>query len=261
MRTKIASCTTLPLGELSGEFRLLPAGLFRTIDGRPYGLPGWSLDQAAALQIVRLANARVSDYVIDYDHQTLNVAKNGAPAPAAGWFKRLEWREGDGLYVTDARWTERATALLKAKEYRFISPVFTYGNRGEVIDLLNAALTNNPALDGLTELAAASRLPSHAGPAEIARAALAYQESMTVQGKHVTTLQAVAHVTPAAVRENSSPAPAPAGVPQEIAGAAIDYQSKMAKLGVHVTTVQAVGRVCGGTGAASSKKTPHLGQA
>ena len=174
----------------------MPAGSFRAIDGRPHGIGGWTLDRAAALHIIRLANARSTDHVIDYEHQTLSAAKNGMAAPAAGWFKRLEWREGDGLYVTDARWTDRAAAMIKAKEYRFISPVFTFDKDGRVIDVLHAALTNNPALDGLTELVAASRqLNGHSGPEEIAKAACAYQERMSAHGVHVTTVQAVNHVS------------------------------------------------------------------
>lgn len=149
----------------------------------------------AALSVVRLAAARVSDFVIDYEHQTLNTASNGQPAPAAGWFKRLEWREGDGLYVTDARWTERASAMIKAKEYRFISPTFHYDKHGNVLDIVNAALTNNPALDGLTELAAASRrLQGNSNPTDIAAAAREYQEDMLSHGVYVSTVQAVCHV-------------------------------------------------------------------
>lgn len=196
MRTLLAHCSTQPIAGPGNEFRIMPAGVFRAVDGRPHGLGGWQLCRDAALAIVRMADARSTDFVIDYEHQTLNTASNGQPAPAAGWFKHLEWREGDGLYVTDARWTERASAMIKAKEYRFISPVFHYDKYGNVLDIINAALTNNPALDGLTELAAASRrLQPGASSAEIARAASAYQEAVLAQGGYVSTVQAVAHVS------------------------------------------------------------------
>lgn len=44
--------------------------------------------------------------------------------------------------------------------YRFISPVFSYDKSGRVLQLLHAALTNTPAVDGMDEvmLAAASLL-------------------------------------------------------------------------------------------------------
>lgn len=154
MRTLVGQCSTLPIESPKQEFRIIPNGLFSATDGRPHGLPGWFLSRDVALSIVQFANARSGDFVIDYEHQTINAKKNGLPNPAAGWFKRLEWREGDGLYVTDARWTDRAAAMILAKEYRFVSPTFYYNNAGHVLELINIGLTNTPALDGLTDLAA-----------------------------------------------------------------------------------------------------------
>ncbi len=196
MRTHLAHCSTQPIAAPVSEFRIIPAGLFSATDGRPHGLPGWQLNRLEALSIVKLAAARSGDYVIDYEHQTLNAASNGKPNPAAGWFKRLEWRDGEGLYVTDARWTERASAMISAKEYRFISPTFHYDKSGHVLDIVNIALTNHPALDGLTDLAATTQKFSRmAAPKDIAKAAVQYQESMQNRGIHVTTVQAVTHVT------------------------------------------------------------------
>ena len=196
MRTLLANCSTQPITAPLSEFRIIPAGLFSACDGRPHGLQGWQLKATEALSIVKIAAARAGDYVIDYEHQTLNTVNNGNPNPAAGWFKRIEWRDGDGLYVTDARWTDRAAGMILAKEYRFISPAFHYDKAGHVLSLVNIALTNNPALDGLTDLAAASRrLPRHSTPNEIAVAASAYQESMAGAGTFVSTVQAVNHVT------------------------------------------------------------------
>jgi len=153
-----AACSTQPLTTPARVFRLIPAGQFRAVDGRPQGLPGWTMDGEAARQIIAAVSALAGDVVIDYEHQTLKASANGTPAPAAGWFKALEWREGDGLYVTDARWTANAAAMLTAREYRYISPVFHYGQTdGRVLSIHSAAITNTPALDGLTDLAAATR--------------------------------------------------------------------------------------------------------
>lgn len=156
--------TATAAGAPPTEFRLLPAGRFAAADGsgRPAGIPqGWLLDDAAAARLVAAALARASDYVIDYEHQTLNAAANGKPAPAAAWFKRLEWRPGDGLYAVDVRWTDRAAQLIAAGEYKYVSPVFSYAADGRVLALGPAALTNNPGLDGLTDLAALSALFPH----------------------------------------------------------------------------------------------------
>lgn len=143
------------------RLQLLPAGTFRARDGRPKECAHWHIDAAIAALIADQAEARQTPYVIDYEHQTLAAAKNGLPAPAAGWFSKVEWVEGDGLYAVDVEWTDRAAAMIAAKEYRFISPVFSYDQKtGQVEQLLHAGLTNNPALDGMDEvtIAAASQL-------------------------------------------------------------------------------------------------------
>lgn len=139
------------------EFRLLPYGRFHAADGsgRPLDVPaGWFLDLAGAQRIVAQWAARAKRLVIDYEHQTLAAATNGQPAPAAGWPARLEAR-ADGLYAVDVEWTSRAAAMIKAREYRYVSPVFSYDTTtGEVLAVAHAALTNDPGLDGLTDLAA-----------------------------------------------------------------------------------------------------------
>lgn len=138
------------------EFRILPAGVFRAKDGRPSHLPGWKIDAEIARRVIA-ASASTEDIVIDYEHQTINAEKNGKPAPAAGWFKRMVWREGAGLFAVDVRWTDKARAMIAAGEYRHISPVFPYSTvTGEVQKIIGLGLTNNPALPGLTNLAALS---------------------------------------------------------------------------------------------------------
>lgn len=137
------------------EIQLLPAGEFRAADGRPKDAGAWRIDAKLAAAIIADVDARANRLVLDYEHQTLLSADNGQPAPAAGWFKKLEWRDGDGLYAVDVQWTERAAAMIAAGEYLYLSPVFTYDKKtGAVLRLINAALTNNPALDGMDAVAA-----------------------------------------------------------------------------------------------------------
>lgn len=137
------------------EIQLTPAGLFKARDGRPAGIDGWKLDAPTAAKVAARAAARKTPFVIDYEHQTLTSEKNGQPAPAAGWFKSLEFREGLGLYATDVEWTAKAKAHIEAGEYKFISPVFGYDPKsGEVLQVQMAALTNTPALDGMDAVAA-----------------------------------------------------------------------------------------------------------
>lgn len=153
-RTSRIAVLVSDLAAARREVRLLPAGRFLPADGRRLNVPGWTLDGEAAAQVIARFNARRDARVIDYEHQTLLAETNGQPAPAAGWFGALEWREGDGLYAMDVEWTAKAAAHIAAREYRYISPVFSYDLQGRVLAVLHAGITNNPGLDGLTDLAA-----------------------------------------------------------------------------------------------------------
>ena len=156
----IASCA-FEIDQPGTEVQLLPDGLFRADDGRPHDLPGWVLNAKVAAGVLERARARRNDTVIDYEHQTLMLGK----APAAGWFHELAYRKGQGLFITDARWTETARQHLQEKEYRYISAVFTYDpDTGAITRILHAGLTNSPALDGMAEIelaAAAKFFPNH----------------------------------------------------------------------------------------------------
>lgn len=159
---------SLANGQVPQEFRLFPAGRFRAADGsgRPL-IPaaGWLMNATAAQRLIAAAQARQNDYLLDYEHATLSAAKAGQKAPAAGWFKALEWREGDGLYVIEPRFTAVAAEHIAALEYRYVSPVFAWDpHTGEVLAFYHAALTNDPGLDGLTDFSALSAHPDFAFP-------------------------------------------------------------------------------------------------
>lgn len=208
--TALFAALSVPLtaGAAPSEVRLLPVGRFAAGDGsgRPAGIAaGWLLDDAAAAALTAQAARRASDFVIDFEHQTLHAANNGQPAPAAGWFKELQLRPDDGLYAVDVRWTARAAAMIGAGEYRYLSPTFNYAPDGRVLALGPAALTNNPGLDGLTDLsrAALSALFSQEespmkdllkalGLAETATEAEALAALSALRGAHSAALTAAA---------------------------------------------------------------------
>ncbi|WMD23093.1 phage protease [Achromobacter seleniivolatilans] len=146
-------------GQAQDEIQVFPAGEFRASDGRPEDVDTWRMDGDIARALIARFNARNRRLVIDYEHQTLAAATNGQPAPASGWMVALEWREGEGVYAR-VDWKQRAQAYIKAEEYLYISPVFTYDKQGRPQDILHAALTNNPALDNMeaVRLAVASAL-------------------------------------------------------------------------------------------------------
>ena len=120
----------------------------------PNALAGWKMTAADGARLVAAAVARTSDRVIDYEHATLHAKASGGKAPAARWFRALEWRP-DGLWAIGVKWTAQAAKHIIAGEYRYLSPVFSFDEEtGRVLNLLHASLTNDPGLDGLTDLAA-----------------------------------------------------------------------------------------------------------
>lgn len=153
-RLQIAACTTR-LRKAGSEIQLFPVGVFRARDGRPHGIKGWRMDAEIARKVIELAEQQKTPFVIDYEHQTLYAETSGSPAPAAAWFQNLEWREGDGLYATGVEWTAKAAAMIEGDEYRYLSPVFKFDKSGAVTELLLAAVTNYPAIDGIADVAAA----------------------------------------------------------------------------------------------------------
>lgn len=158
MTTPQLAALAVKLPSAGNTLQLLPAGEFRARDGRPRNLPAWKMDQASAGRIIAALEAAKTKVAIDYEHQGLKARDNGQPAPAAGWFKSAEWREGEGLYATDVAWTEKARAMIQGGEYLYLSPVIAFdGETGAITGLMGAALTNNPALDGLEEVTALTR--------------------------------------------------------------------------------------------------------
>jgi phage I-like protein len=165
-RIAIAPCTfDVPVPIAAGDSNLVmvqvtPAGYFGTTDGRDLPPNGYWIDAAIATGVIARFNTRRTPLVVDYEHQTLNAAQNGQPAPAAGWFRSLEWRDGSGLWA-QIEITPRANGLITAREYKYFSPVFSYdGVSGAVIELFMGAFTNNPGIDGMAAvelIAAASR--------------------------------------------------------------------------------------------------------
>lgn len=136
---------------------LLPAGDFSGRDGRgPFRVP-----DAAALIAATNALGMQAGLPIDYDHATDLAAPTGRPAPAAGWIRKLESR--DGALWGEVEWTSHGAAAITTHQYRYISPVFEYSQDGTVQRLLRAALTNNP---NLYLRAIAARLDKAAGAGE-----------------------------------------------------------------------------------------------
>src|SRR5471030_752850 len=117
-----------------------------------------TLDDLA--QIVRNYRKRSADLVVDYDHSTEYTAGSGEAAPAAGWLKKMDdGPDAQGVLWGGAEFTEKATKMLAAREYRYVSPVISWGARdkrtGEPqgTTITSIALTNTPLLEELPAIA------------------------------------------------------------------------------------------------------------
>lgn len=151
----IAACS-YSLGSVADDntiwLQVTPAGHFTPADGREIKVPSWHINQAVASKVIERFHATKNKRVIDYEHQTLRKEENGQPAPAAGWYTDLQWREGEGLFA-QVQLTARAANYIAEGEYQYFSPVFLYHpTTGDVLDVQMGALTNAPAIDGMQEL-------------------------------------------------------------------------------------------------------------
>lgn len=148
---------TVALAAESGSSRtewihLFPYGEFSARDGRG----PWRITNPDQVIAASTAYANGRAIPVDYDHALVAAASAArTPAPAAGWINRLVSRD-DGIWGL-AEWTPKASAQLRAKEYRFISPVFRHSKDGDVSRLECAALTNQPALTQLTAICSMER--------------------------------------------------------------------------------------------------------
>jgi len=106
-------------------------------------------------QIVANAQSAKVDIVVDYEHSTLTEPT----APASGWIHRDAIRVEDNALWVRIEWTPKAKEHIRAKEYRYLSPVFIFHTidrvTGEDIgaSLHSVALTNTPFLEELDAIA------------------------------------------------------------------------------------------------------------
>ena len=130
---------------------LIPDGIFSGVDNRPFDAPHWNLTAENGQALAAALNKLAIDMVIDYEHGTLKAQKTGEPAPAAGWVHSgsFEYMAGIGLCSNSWNWTPRASEMIAAEEYKYLSPVIQYNPDGAVHGLLCVALTNTPNLDSL----------------------------------------------------------------------------------------------------------------
>ncbi|MEN6375334.1 MAG: phage protease [Smithella sp.] len=126
-------------GTVPDWIQLLPAGTeIKGRDGRT-----WINDQPAIVLAAFTDDGK--DLPIDWEHSSEKKAPYGDPAPAAGWIKQMEIRNGETW--VQVQWTPRAIEQIKNREYRYISPVFVYEKATlRIVRITSAGLTNQPNL-------------------------------------------------------------------------------------------------------------------
>ncbi len=125
-------------GQVPDWVQLLPAGKMVGRDGR-----SWNNNQPKKVMESFAALAR--DIPIDIEHSTELKGPQGEPAPAVGWIKELDVR--DGAIWGRAEWNAAGSQLVGDQAYRYISPVILYqpGN-GTIVGITSVAVTNQPNL-------------------------------------------------------------------------------------------------------------------
>jgi len=117
--------------------QLTPAGpALPSADGRRHRLS----DPAA---VVARFRARALPVPIDVEHATHIRGTQGLDAPAYGWIRDMEVREG-ALWGR-VEWTEQGAAWVASRAYKFLSIGYTLDKpTGEITEILSAGLVNRP---------------------------------------------------------------------------------------------------------------------
>tara|TARA_B100000678_G_scaffold258338_1_gene237836 strand:+ start:2079 stop:3086 length:1008 start_codon:yes stop_codon:yes gene_type:complete len=120
---------------------LIPAG--PRVEG--VDLRWWMMTNPQRVLDVFEYNRKSADLVVDYEHGQEKLASAGHSAPAAGWIKELEIR--DGAIWGRVKWTDRAANHIRDGEYRYMSPVILYETESrEIVGIKSVALVNQPNL-------------------------------------------------------------------------------------------------------------------
>ncbi len=120
--------------------QLLPAG--PSIEGRDGRR--WTVTDPASL--VSGFASRGVDLPVDFEHATQLKGARGEAAPAVGWIKALDARNGGEIWGRVA-WNADGSAAVVSHAYRYLSPVFRFDPASaEITGLVSAGLTNQPNL-------------------------------------------------------------------------------------------------------------------
>lgn len=139
---------TANLTEAPEYIRVLPLGYVSSEKG------DFLVDNESFHMMKEYMEHRAVDIVIDYEHQTLKDVQ----APAGGWIKELVLKS-DGIFAK-VEWTKKAREYLQNREYRYLSPVVLIRKKDHKASQLHSvALTNTPAINGMTPIVNSIKSP------------------------------------------------------------------------------------------------------
>lgn len=136
---------------------LIPDGKVISANGTFY------LDEKSAEQIIAKHKAQGVDVVIDFEHASCEgYEPREGIAPAAGWVTDLWYEGGKGKGLLGrVEWNERGRALVRAKEYKYLSPAVGLDpTTRRVMRLDSLALCHKPAIVGGLPVAASRKKPT-----------------------------------------------------------------------------------------------------
>jgi phage I-like protein len=142
MKKHMVALNTLEIGGTPGAapewVKLLPAGPVIGRDGR-------SWNNSLPLDVLGSFADLARDLPIDIEHSTELKAPKGEPAPAVGWIRELDIRDGE--IWGRAAWNSAGKQLVEEKSYRYLSPVIVYEPAsGNIAGVISVGLTNQPNL-------------------------------------------------------------------------------------------------------------------
>lgn len=111
------------------------------------------IDQEVVDNLVADYNTNPVELLMDIDHKSMRNPEE-RDTTAAGWIYGLvsvkDLGRLSGLYGK-VKWTDVGRHLVESRQYRFISPVFEV-DEGRPVRIINAALTNRPALSTISPI-------------------------------------------------------------------------------------------------------------
>ena len=112
-------------------------------------------------QLIASFTSAGNEIVVDYEHAA-ELSGPGQKAVAAGWISGFT-KKADGLWARVKEWTEDARRHIEAREYKYISPAWSFKSMdprtSEITgaELLSVALVNKPHFVGMEPLFASTK--------------------------------------------------------------------------------------------------------